>query len=156
MLYCQFKYCKKNQIETQAYSTLAQGLLTGKFTAKKPFISTDQRHHMILFKDNNLKILYPIIDKLLDISIKLKIDLVTLILSWSLKQADSVVVGCRNRNQIEQLLAIDDYCLSKDIKNESLAGPNSISTQPLSAIHRFLRESLVLHEERHRHQIEHL
>lgn len=109
-----FKYCKKNSIATQAYSPLAQGLLTGKFTKTFPFKSKDSRYKMVLFERRNLEIIYKYIDKLLAIAQANNLSIYELSLHWTLSQKfiDSIVVGCRNREQLETLCRIKNSSIS--------------------------------------------
>ncbi|MGL1893768.1 MAG: aldo/keto reductase [Spirochaetaceae bacterium] len=106
-------YCKKNQIVTQIYSPLAQGLLTGKFTKENPYIKKDLRYKMSLFSPQNIEIVYQYIDKLKLFTDK-STELSTLILEWTLSQnyIDTIIVGCRNRYQIEELTKLKDFKIS--------------------------------------------
>ncbi len=112
-----FKFCKNNNIKTQAYSTLAQGLLTGKFNINKTYTSKDLRHKMLLFNDENLPTVYKYIDELIIIAVDLGISLHNLMLKWtmSLNYIDSIVVGCRNRTQVEELIKVKECKLSPEI-----------------------------------------
>lgn len=110
-----FSYCKENKIETQAYSVLAQGLLTGKFTNETPYTENDFRKKMSLFDSKNVNKIYLYIDKLNEIAKEENISLYELILKWSLKEPnlDILLIGCRNRKQIEALLKLDDISISQ-------------------------------------------
>ncbi len=126
-----FKYCKKNDIITQAYSPLAQGLLTGKFNTKNPYISKDSRYKMSLYNESNLDKLYKYIDILMDIADKNSLTLAELSLKWTLSKdfIDSIVVGCRNRKQVEALKKIDNINLSDEIVKEMDSLSYSISKE---------------------------
>lgn len=115
-----FNYCKENKIETQAYSVLAQGLLTGKFTNETPYPEHDYRKKMSLFDSNNINKIYLYINKLNEIAQKEGISLYILILKWTLKEPslDTLIIGCRNRKQVEALLKLDDINISERTHNE--------------------------------------
>ena len=115
-----FKYCKKKDILTQAYSPLAQGLLTGKFNKKSPYIGNDSRYKMSLYEEFNLNKVYPYIDALTDLANKNSLSLLELSLKWTLSKdfIDSIVVGCRNRKQIEALMTINNIKISEETITE--------------------------------------
>jgi len=115
-----FKYCKEKNIVTQAYSPLAQGLLTGKFTQESPFKPKDHRNKMVLFSEENLKIIYRYISILNEISKRENIQLSALILAWTLSKEfiDSIVVGCRQRYQVELLKVVENLTLDQSIIDE--------------------------------------
>lgn len=115
-----FLYCKENSIRTQAYSPLAQGLLTGKITQKTPYISKDKRDHMVLYHPEILPKVYTIINKLLPLAEREQLNLSHLILKWTLDRdfIDSVVVGCRKREQIENLIGLKETDISSEVRQE--------------------------------------
>lgn len=110
-----FNYCKSKNILTQAYSPLAQGLLTGKFTNKNPYKPIDMRQQTPLFQENKLKKLYPYIDKLNTLALQNKLSLLELSLIWTLSKVDSIVVGCRTRGQVEHLSNIKKIKISTNL-----------------------------------------
>lgn len=109
-----FQFCKQNSIKTQVYSPLAQGLLTGKFTQNHPYKIEDKRNHLVLYYPGILPKVYNIIDKLLPLTEQENIPLSQLILKWTLNRdyIDSIVVGCRNRRQIENLIELQEIEIS--------------------------------------------
>ena len=132
-----FRYCKSNDIETQAYSPLAQGLLTGKYNKNNPVRIKDSRHLMTLYKDINLQKIYIAVDKINKISESLNISTKELILAWTLNKnyIDSMIVGCRNRSQLEELLNLERITIdntvieqlnkiSKEFNNQIVKGEN--------------------------------
>lgn len=115
-----FKFCKEQGIITQAYSPLAQGLLTGKFNIHEPYKSTDSRYKMSLFDNYNLNKIYPYIERLTELATKNSISLTELSIRWTLSRQfiDSIVVGCRNRKQIEALNNMKNIILSPSTLEE--------------------------------------
>lgn len=115
-----FKYCKKHKILTQAYAPLAQGLLTGKFNKLYPYVSKDSRYKMSLYSESNLKIIYIYIEALMELADKNNLMLSELALKWTLSKEfiDSIVVGCRNRKQVEALKKINNIVLQDEIIKE--------------------------------------
>lgn len=122
-----FEYCKKNNIATQAYSILAQGLLTGKFNRINPYNRTDMRYKMSLFNDNNIKFIYNSLNKIEEIARREKSSIYELIISWTLSKnkLDSIIVGCRNRNQVEQLSS----AVTKKISPEAINQLDALSSE---------------------------
>lgn len=122
-----FKYCKRNNITTQAYSVLAQGLLTGKFSLNNPYTRTDMRYKMSLFNDKNLKYIYISLNKIKKIAEQERVSIFELIIAWTLSQnfIDSIVVGCRNRKQVEQL----SYAVKKKISAQALLELEKLSLE---------------------------
>lgn len=110
-----FTYCKNSNIETQAYSPLAQGLLTGKYTNRHPYIIKDKRTHMVLYKEEQLLEVYEIIEDLLPLTVIEETSLSRIILKWTLDQPyiDSIIVGCRDRKQLENLIGLEDLNLKE-------------------------------------------
>ena len=101
-----FEYCSSLGIKTQSYATIAQGLLTGKFSAQTPYITKDDlKLHNILFNPNNIGIVYEAIEKLTNISNAEGLSLYDVVIAWTLNNQflDSILVGCRTRSQVEAL-----------------------------------------------------
>lgn len=113
-----FNYCKSKGIITQAYSPLCQGLLTGKYNSKKPYSFDDMRNKTPFFQKELLNKLYLYIERLNEISQRCGIELSKLSILWALEYVDSVVVGCRKRNHVEDLINIKDESLNNEIKYE--------------------------------------
>lgn len=113
-----FNFCKSKGIKTQAYSPLCQGLLTGKYNSKTPYNFDDMRIKTPFFQKELLNKLYPYIEKLNEISQKSAIKLSMLSILWALEYVDSVVVGCRKRNHVEDLLNYKNENLNNEIKDE--------------------------------------
>jgi aryl-alcohol dehydrogenase-like predicted oxidoreductase len=102
--------CRKNNVSITSYSSLAQGLLTGKFKsadlvpngrARTRHFSSDRsdtRHSGPGFEDLTFKT----INKIREISQKMGVGMAELSLAWILQQPGitSVVVGARNPEQI--------------------------------------------------------
>ncbi len=120
-----FKFCKSKNITTQAYSALAQGLLTGKFTRENPYIREDLRFKMTLFDSQNLEIIYAYIDELSLVAKRENVSLHNLVLQWTISNPyiDSILVGCRTRKQVEEFANARKISISQD----SISKINSLS-----------------------------
>lgn len=120
-----FKYCHNNNIATQAYSVLAQGLLTGKFSYDNPYSKKDMRYKMTLFNEENKKIIYNTLELLRSIAEKERLSIYELIILWTRSKSflDSIIIGCRNRNQVESLVKP----LKKNLSIETIDELNKIS-----------------------------
>ncbi|MCT7951433.1 aldo/keto reductase [Ancylothrix sp. C2] len=94
-------YCVENNISIIAYSSLAQGLLTGKFGPDHKFAEGDHRAKNKLFanKDNYQRI-QQALDNLRPIAERNNCSLGQLALAWLIAQPQSnAIVGARNAEQ---------------------------------------------------------
>ena len=107
-------YCQDCGIRVVTYSSLAQGLLAGRFRSLSEVPEDDNRRHMVLFRpecreavDTALKEYYRLADEL-------DLPPVQLALAWNLSRpwADTVLFGARNREQVEAALPASTLQLS--------------------------------------------
>jgi len=123
-----FEYCSNLGIKTQSYGTIAQGLLTGKFSNTNPYKeNTDLRYNNVLFNKKNISKVYKYIDLLKKIGMDEGLSIYELTLAWTIKRPflDSILVGCRNRKQIEAL----KNAITKDISAKSVNLITELSKQ---------------------------
>ncbi|MDA3940069.1 MAG: aldo/keto reductase [Spirochaetia bacterium] len=97
-------FCIDNGMKIVSYSSLAQGILTDKFDINKRFLPTDPRTKLAFFYDDSSKYIESFLRGFRDISEVEEISMSKLALYWSLTRPwmDTVLVGARNRNQIEE------------------------------------------------------
>jgi aryl-alcohol dehydrogenase-like predicted oxidoreductase len=96
-------YCVENTISILAYSSLAQGLLTGKFERGHTFAEGDNRRDNKLFKGENYERAQQALDKLRPIAERHQCTLAQLSLAWLIAQPQSnAIAGARNAQQATQ------------------------------------------------------
>ena len=94
-------YCVENSITVLAYSSLAQGLLTGKFGPDHQFAQGDHRSRNRLFKSENYNRVQAALDKLRPIAERYKVNLAQLALAWLIAQPRTcAIAGARNAEQV--------------------------------------------------------
>lgn len=96
-------YCVENNISILAYSSLAQGLLTGKFTRNHKFEEGDNRADNKLFNGDNYERAQQALDKLRLIAEHHQCSLAQLSLAWLIAQPQTnAIAGARNAEQAGQ------------------------------------------------------
>ena len=108
-------YCEKNDITILAYSSMAQGLLTGKFAKGHKFQKGDHRAGNRLFMPENFQRVHQALDRLRPLAAEKKISLGQLALAWVISHAGAcAIAGARSKNQVTQNAAAADVSLSDD------------------------------------------
>lgn len=93
-------YCVEQNISIIAYSSLAQGLLTGKFQRGHQFAEGDHRVANKLFQAENFERALQALDKLRPIAERHQTTLGNLALAWLIAQPQTqAIVGARNAEQ---------------------------------------------------------
>jgi len=96
-------YCAENDITILAYSSMAQGLLTGKFGPDHKFQKGDHRTKNKLFQPENFQRVRPALDGLRPIAEKKKTNLGQLALAWVISHPGTcAIAGARNADQVVQ------------------------------------------------------
>jgi len=96
-------YCLENNITILAYSSMAQGFLTGKFGPNHKFAKGDHRFKNKLFQPEHYKRVQKALDKLRPIADGKNITLGQLALSWVISHPKiSAIGGARNAEQAIQ------------------------------------------------------
>ncbi len=96
-------YCRQNNISILAYSPMAQGLLTGKFTQNHEFEKGDHRSKNKLFEPQNFQHARQALDRLRPIAEKKEASLAQLALAWVSSHTDTyAIAGARNADQVIQ------------------------------------------------------
>ena len=108
-------YCIENDISILAYSSLAQGLLTGKFAADHKFDAEDNRAKNKLFQGENYQRAQLALTKLRPIADRHQATLGNLALAWLIAQPQTnAIVGARNTDQAVNNALAANIKLSKD------------------------------------------
>ncbi len=108
-------YCVENNISIVAYSSLAQGLLTGKFEPGHKFDPQDNRAKNKLFQGENYDRAQSALDKLRPIAERHQCSLAQLALAWLIAQPQAnAIAGARNEQQAVDNAKAGDINLSAD------------------------------------------
>ena len=108
-------YCVENKITLLAYSSMAQGLLTGKFAKDHKFQKGDHRAGNRLFKPENFKRVHQALDKLRPLAEEKKVSLGQLALAWVISHAGAcAIAGARSPDQAVQNAAAAEISLSDE------------------------------------------
>lgn len=132
-------YCVKNKMSILAYSSLAQGLLTGKFGPDHQFAEGDHRSKNKLFSDkDNYARVQQALDKLRPIAEGKNCTLAQLALAWLIAQPNThAIAGARKPEQaLDNAKAADIKLTDEDLKEIDAIG--RIVTDPLKDDNRVL------------------
>ena len=106
--------CKKNNIKLVAWGALADGLLTGKFTADTKFNSDDHRSHNPELQGEKFLQNLKVIDRFRVISASRGVTLSQMALRWVLDSMDfsCALFGARTYNQVSENLGANGWHLT--------------------------------------------
>lgn len=108
-------YCVENNISILAYSPLAQGLLTGKFSPGHQFDPGDNRAQNKLFQGENFQHAAQALEKLRPIAERHNCTLAQLALAWLIAQPQTnAIAGARYPQQAKDNALAVDVKLSAD------------------------------------------
>ena len=108
-------YCMENDITILAYSSMAQGLLTGKFAKDHKFQKGDHRAGNRLFIPENFERVHQALDRLGPLAAEKKASLGQLALAWVISHAGAcAIAGARSTDQATQNAAAAEVSLSDD------------------------------------------
>ena len=108
-------YCRQNNITLLAYSSMAQGLLTGKFGPDHRFAKGDHRFKNKLFQPENYERVQTALKRLRPIAAANHITLGQLALAWVISQPGTcAIAGARNPEQAVQNAAAGNVRLSEE------------------------------------------
>ena len=110
-------FCTENNISVIAYSFFAQGLLTAENLMQIGIKENDRRRNLIFFKDGNEKILAKVRQSLNRISSESGYSIPELLTAWGKSKPwlTAVLVGAKNRKQIEQIADSEKTVINKSI-----------------------------------------
>ena len=108
-------YCIENNISVLAYSSMAQGLLTGKFSPGHKFEEADHRSANVLFQGENFERAQNALGQLKPIAEKHNCSLAQLSLAWLIAQPQTnAIAGARTAEQAKDNAKAASVNLSKD------------------------------------------
>ena len=113
-------YCRENKIAVVTYSSIAQGILTGKFPLQPHFAEGDLRAETVHFEPAVWPHVHAAVEKLKALAKEAGRPLAHLAIRWVARNPDitSVLVGARNTVQLNELAGamtgkIDDAILDR-------------------------------------------
>ena len=117
-------YCLANDITILAYSSMAQGLLTGKFGPDHKFPKGDHRSKNKLFKPENYERVQLALERLRPIAKRNGISMGQLALAWLIAQPGTcAIAGARNAEQVRQNAKAGEIILTPtDLEEIDLIG----------------------------------
>ena len=108
-------YCAQHNISILAYSPLAQGLLTGKFTREKHFPEGEFRTQHKLCEPEHYERVQVALDQLRPIATRNNMTLGQLALTWLVAQPNTfAIAGARTAEQVEGNAKVLHMSLSQD------------------------------------------
>ena len=117
-------YCIENNISILAYSSLSQGILTGKFGANPQFAEGDHRAKNRLFKPENYQRVQQALEQLRPIAESYNCSLAQLSLAWLMAQPQTqAIAGARNAQQVaDNAKAVSIKLTAEDLEKISQIG----------------------------------
>jgi myo-inositol catabolism protein IolS len=117
-------YCVENNITIIAYSSLAQGILTGKFGQNHKFEEGDHRAKSKLFKPENYARVQLALNQLRPIAERHQVSLGNLALAWLIAQPQTnAIVGARHTQQsLENVKAAEIKLSAEELKEIDTIG----------------------------------
>jgi aryl-alcohol dehydrogenase-like predicted oxidoreductase len=125
-------WCGEHDCAVVTYSSIAQGILTGKFPREPKFKEGDDRGGMVLFKPENWPSVYEGVEKLKALADECGRSLTHLAIRWVIEQPGitSELVGARDARQMTDNAA----ALDGDIDADVFAKMSAISDEVMSHI----------------------
>ena len=119
-------YCVEHSISVLAYSSMAQGLLTGKFKPGHEFAKEDHRSANVLFQGENFERAQNALEQLKPIAEKHDCTLAQLSLAWLIAQPQTnAIAGARTAEQAQD----NAKAASVDLSSEELQEIDRIGRQ---------------------------
>lgn len=112
----EMNYCIDNNIGIISYSTLAQGILTGKFTKDTVFPSEDGRSRVPLFQSPHYEGALDVVEKLRPFAEKYDVTLAQLAIRWVIQQKGitAPIVGAKNPSQVLDNVKACNFVISDE------------------------------------------
>ena len=100
-------YCREQNIAVVTYSTIAQGILTGKFLHRLNIDPDDRRTDAVYFNESIWPYVYEGIEQLKELAKQVECPLTHLAIRWVLNQSsiNTVIVGGHRPAQVEENIA---------------------------------------------------
>ena len=110
-------YCRENGIAVVTYSSIAQGIMTGKFGPTLEFPPGDPRANIVFFGDDVWPHVYDAVERLKPLAAETGRTLVELGIRWVIAQSGvtAAVVGARNEQQVRANVAALEGDIPDDV-----------------------------------------
>lgn len=115
----EMEYCKENSIGIISYSTLAQGILTGKFNKDTKFSSDDGRSRAPIFQPPYYEGALQVVEQMKPFAEKYHRTLSQIAINW-VAYKDGItapIVGARNKKQVLENLKATEFKMSDEDYN---------------------------------------
>jgi aryl-alcohol dehydrogenase-like predicted oxidoreductase len=108
--------CRELGIAITAYGILSRGLISGHWSADRPFDPTDFRAHAPRFQKDNLTRNLELVEQLKAIARDKGVSVAQLAIAWVLSRGEDIVplVGARTRERLAEALHAQDVQLPRD------------------------------------------
>jgi aryl-alcohol dehydrogenase-like predicted oxidoreductase len=108
--------CRELGIAITAYGILSRGLISGHWSADRPFDPTDFRAHAPRFQKDNLTRNLELVEQLKAIARDKGVSVAQLAIAWVLSRGEDIVplVGARTRERLAEALHAQDVQLTRD------------------------------------------
>ena len=115
-----FPYCIQNEIALVTYSSLALGILTGKFPISPEFLGDDFRANTVFFLPEVWPQLYVAVQEMVKVADRVRLPLAHIAMQWLAGQpgVTSILVGARNAQQAADNIVAFDSDIPKDAMEE--------------------------------------
>lgn len=108
-------FCTDNNVAILGYSSLAQGLLTGRFGTKHGFTHDDNRSMNKLFRGETFERTQTAINRLRIVAERNRVTIAQLAIAWCLdKHRIGAIFGARNENQVAENVRSIEISLSEE------------------------------------------
>ena len=131
----ELQYCLDNNIGIISYSTLAQGILTGKFTKDTTFPKEDGRAHVPLFQSPYFEGALEVVEQIRPFAEKYGVTPAQFSIRWVIQQKGitAPIVGAKNPKQLLENVKANDFVISE----EDFAAVDAISRAYTDTLPRF-------------------
>lgn len=112
-------YCRENSIGIISYSTLAQGILTGKFNKETKFSADDGRRRAPIFQSPYFEGALQVVEQMKPFAKKYGRTLSQIAINW-VTHKDGItapIVGARNKKQVLENLKATEFTMSEEDYN---------------------------------------
>lgn len=116
-------FCIEKDITIVSYSSIAMGILTGKFSKTPEFKEGDVRPSTVYFQDEVWPYMYDAVEEMKKVAEAAGCPLAHIAIQWvkAQKGISSILVGARNGSQLEKNVAALDEPVSEDILQQLTA-----------------------------------
>jgi len=124
-------YCREQQIPLVTYSSLGQGILTGKFPRHPKLEGDDVRKTTVLFEADVWPLVYEATESMKEVAESVGRPLAHLAIQWTMRRAGviAVLIGARNKQQaLQNTTAVADP-VSQDVLDQLTIISDSLASQ---------------------------